>query len=151
MVGFSVRCLDQLGYSSFWHRMLELNQPGEVLETCPTPCLHPVYCTPTKIQTWIKHLRRMLHCSVMLWRQIKDDEQLYQESRPQTSHTIRELGCYINTIKIEYLSLVCTLANTSPCPLFYASYHLLYLRRDSNSHLVIRSHGFYSVELRRYK
>ena len=25
------------------------------------------------------------------------------------SHTIRELGCYINTIKIEYLSLVCTL------------------------------------------
>ena len=57
--------------------------------------------------------------------QIKDDEQLYQESRPQTSHTIRELGCYINTIKIEYLSLVCTLTNTSPCPLFYVSYHLL--------------------------
>ena len=26
------------------------------------------------------------------------------------SHTIRELGCYINTIKIENLSLVCTLA-----------------------------------------
>ena len=26
------------------------------------------------------------------------------------SHTIRESGCYINTIKIEYLSLVCTLA-----------------------------------------
>ena len=50
-----------------------------------------------------------------------------------TSHTIRELGCYINTIKIEYLSLVCTLTNTSPCPLFYVSYHLLYLRRGSNS------------------
>ena len=48
------------------------------------------------------------------------------------------------------LFLVCTLANTSPCPLFYASYHLLYLRRDSNSHLVVRSHRFYSVELRRY-
>ena len=26
------------------------------------------------------------------------------------SHTIRELGYYINTFKIEYLSLVCTLA-----------------------------------------
>ena len=25
------------------------------------------------------------------------------------SHTIRESGCYINTIKIKYLSLVCTL------------------------------------------
>ena len=88
--------------------------------------------------------------SVIRKGQIKDDEQLYQESRPQTSHTIRELGCYINTIKIEYLSLVCTLTNTSPCPLFYVSYHLLYLRRDSNSHLVVRSHRFYSVELRRY-
>ena len=28
----------------------------------------------------------------------------------KASHTIRELGYYINTIKIEYLSLVCTLA-----------------------------------------
>ena len=28
-----------------------------------------------------------------------------------TSHTIREMGCYINTIKIEYLSLVYTLAS----------------------------------------
>src|SRR5210317_2443616 len=27
------------------------------------------------------------------------------------SHTIREIGYYINTIKIEYLSLVCTLAS----------------------------------------
>jgi hypothetical protein len=27
----------------------------------------------------------------------------------KASHTIRELGYYINTIKIEYLSLVCTL------------------------------------------
>ena len=26
------------------------------------------------------------------------------------SHTIRELGCYVNTMKIDYLSLVCTLA-----------------------------------------
>ena len=51
----------------------------------------------------------------------------------RTSHTIREPGYYINTIKIEHLSLVCTLANTSPCPLFYAFYHLLYLRRGSNS------------------
>ena len=42
----------------------------------------------------------------------------------KASHTIRELGYYINTIKIEHLSLVCTLANTSPCPLFYVSYHL---------------------------
>ena len=28
----------------------------------------------------------------------------------KASHTIRELGYYINTIKIENLSLVCTLA-----------------------------------------
>ena len=28
----------------------------------------------------------------------------------KASHTIRELGYYINTIKIEHLSLVCTLA-----------------------------------------
>ena len=29
----------------------------------------------------------------------------------KASHTIRELGYYINTIKIEHLSLVCTLAS----------------------------------------
>jgi hypothetical protein len=34
-----------------------------------------------------------------------------------TSHTIRELGCYINTIKIENLSLVCTLATRLSTPI----------------------------------
>ena len=29
--------------------------------------------------------------------------------------------------------------------------YVLYLRRDSNSHLVVRSHMFCSIELRRYK
>jgi len=96
--------------------MLGLNQPDEVLETCPTPCLYPayskpifatinqpslltqflVYCTPTEIQTPIFPL---------------------EGERP---------------IQLDDGGV------------------LLYLRRDSNSHLVVRSHRFSSIELRRY-
>ena len=54
-----------------------------------------------------------------------------------TSHTVRELGCYINTIKIEYLSLVYTLvtrlSTSNHLHLFTIS---LRTERDSNPRIM---------------